>query len=144
MSYSLFMQRFVDGDTGTVPFDVAKPVLERYGKLSQGISGWELSFATSDIADVADVSGDDDEGVSGITLSRPTGSPAMYSFIFAVLQELKMCFFTQDCEAIWATEDLREHVPPDLLAQANDRFEIVTTANALWNDAADVNPTPDG
>ena len=128
MGYTAFCQLFAE--EASIPLDVARPVLERFGQVREAeIGGLELATGVDAIGNFVDLHLDEGGGLSGVSVSRPrTG---FEGFAFALLEELGMAVFGQECEAIFATSDVSEHVPAFMLENAGGRVVVVTSVEDL-------------
>ena len=116
MGFSAFLFKFENGNEGSVSWEKLTEFASKFGKLEETTSGYEIVFEQGIVADAVLVHGGPEQGVSGLTLTKPIDDEYLRPFVFRALVELDMLFFDQDCESGYAATDIREHIPEDLLS----------------------------
>lgn len=130
VGYAVYLQRFHAGEPCGISHHVVEAVLGVHGPVSREGDRWSL--LRPDWAEAIGFTSHPVDGVSAITISRPTNASGLRGFIFEMLQ-LDFVFFTQDLDCIFATEDRRAHLPDEL---RDVSLVLVTSPEEIWPDAA--------
>lgn len=132
MSYSVYVQRFSQGEEATIPYQEIAEILSGLGSLRSAGSFIEFTPSTDDMCEVAILSGSESEGITGISFERPASSVALSQVVFQLLAIPGTCFFEVDCTYVKARADVTNDLPEGLLEQCESgAVTIVTTAEQV-------------
>lgn len=132
MSYSVYVQRFNQGEEAAIPYQDLVEVFSGLGSLGSAGSFIEFTPNTDDLCEVAILSGDEKEGITGIAFERPVASAALSEIVFQLLAIPGTCFFEADCTYVMARSDVTNDLPEGLLDQCESgQVTIVKTAEEV-------------
>ncbi|TQV73834.1 hypothetical protein FLL45_13275 [Aliikangiella marina] len=132
MGYSIYIQKFENGDSANIPFNKFEEVLSKYGKVEDGNVGLEFVSKVGEICDFASIHGDRDSGVSGISFSRPTTHKALPFNVYDLLGLKNTCFFGPDLAFLQSRNDMNEHFPPSLIDGLSSGPEVIKSPTSSW------------
>jgi len=135
MSFSAFLYKFKDRNIDTVPWNEVEKFAKQYGHLGLGVGGYEITFDDEIIADVVDVQGDPENGLSGFSLNRPIECDETYDFIYTALKDFGMIFFDQEYEQAYALKDIGSDIPENLLENFGGVITVIKNKNEIWNNS---------
>ncbi|MCE2597409.1 hypothetical protein K6Y31_21810 [Motilimonas cestriensis] len=124
--------KFQEGEPAIIPWSEAESFAKSFGSLDKGVGGYEITFSDEIIADVIDVLGNPDKGVTGFTLSRPIDGPELKEFVFLALEKFDMLFFDQECDVGYAVKDISTDIPSSMLSGFDGSIKIIDSACDVW------------
>ena len=132
MGYQIFVQKFENGDSGVIPFDEIKSILEKYGSVSEGNFGLEFLSSVGEVCDYASITGKDEGSVTGVSFDRPTDHKLLPAIIFDLLAIENTCFFGPDLEYLQARSDISSQLPESLLESLESGLQVINKAGEAW------------
>jgi len=132
MSYSVFLQKFENGEPASVPYSDVAAVLFQYGMIDSAGSRREFTPREENLCEVGFLSGNESDGIDGISFERPVAGRALPGLIFRLLDLSGMCFFELDCTYVLAKTDVTGDLPEGLVEQcASGRATVISSAEEI-------------
>ena len=132
MSYDIYVQKFVRGESDFIPFDELNLVLQKYGRIEEGDFGFEFISIVGEVCDCAFLSGESLNSITGISFERPTESDILPNIIFDLLSIENTCFFGTDLQYCQSRTEMKSDLPESILNSAENGLQIITTSHEAW------------
>ncbi len=132
MSYSVYFQKFENGDIANIPFKELEQVLSKYGRIEEGNYGLEFVSEMGEMFDYATLTGNQKDGVSGISFDRPTLHNMFPLLIFDLLKIKNTCFFGTDMEFVNSRYEMTKHYPTSLIENLPEGPKVISHAMENW------------
>ena len=132
MGYQVFVQKFENGDSGIIPFEEIKTVLQKYGTIVKGNFGLEFISSVGEVCDYASITGKSKNSISGISFDRPTDHELLPNIIYDLLSIANTCFFGPDLEYLQARSDISAQLPESLLESVESGLQIIRKSGESW------------
>ncbi|WKZ87317.1 hypothetical protein N5B55_21420 [Ralstonia pickettii] len=132
MSYTVFVQKFADGQAGSVPYNSVVSVLRRYGSVSDIGQSVEFIPDGDDLCEIGFVGGNRADGVDGVSFERPVSGGRLRELVFELLDIPGMCYFEVDCRFVLARRDVAVDLPLGLIRQCESgSVTIISSATEV-------------
>lgn len=132
MSYSVFLQKFVGGEPASVPYSEVAAVLSQYGALDWVGPRMKFTPREDNLCEVAFLSGNESDGIDGISFARPAAGRTLPDLVFRLLDLPGMCFFELDCTYVLAKTDVTDELPEGLVEQcASGRATVISSVEEI-------------
>jgi hypothetical protein len=132
MSYSVYVQKFDDGERAYAPFREVASVLEKYGRLALLPDRGEFIPNGEDICEVGYLNGNEELGLDGVGIDRPVSGGRLKTLVFELLGVEGMCYFEQDVTYVLARSDVTPTLPQGLLELCESgRCTVISTAEEI-------------
>lgn len=128
MSYTVFVQKFADGQAGSVPYDSVISVLSRYGSINEVGRSMEFIPEGGDLCEIGFISGNRADGVDGVSFERPVSGGRLRELVFDLLDIPGMCYFEVDCKFVLARTDVAVDLPIGLIDQCESGFVTIISS----------------
>lgn len=132
MSYTVFIQKFKEGEPAPIRFEELDQALSKYGKIENDESGLIVVSAIGDLFETASLSGDVTHGIDAITIHRPRGHKKLSNFIFDLLQFEGTCFFGQGLEFLITRQKNNNELPDDLVNACKSGLTVINSPEESW------------
>jgi len=115
MSYSVYVQKFISGDSAAIDFNAVAAILAPHGTIGDAGRHLEFTPREDNLCEVAILSGSKSDGITGISFERPVTGRGLPELIFALLDIPGTCFYELDCSYVMARSDVTSELPEGLL-----------------------------
>ena len=132
MSYTVYLQKFENGDSGSISCDELEKILTRYGKIEMGHSELEFVSNVGEMFEDATFTGNLEDGISGICFNRPTLNDKFPLLVFDLLKIKNTCFFGTDMEFVNSRYEMTNHYPESLTENLPEEPKIISQAMENW------------
>lgn len=132
MSYSVYVQKFENGDIAGIPFEELEQVLSKYGRIEEGNYGLEFVSEVGEMFESATLTGNQKDGVSGISFNRPTLHNTFPLLIFDLLGIKNTCFFGTDMEFVNSRYEMTNHYPTSLIENLPEKPRVISHVMENW------------
>ena len=132
MSYSVYVQKFENGERAYASFRQVTSILERYGRLALLEDRGEFIPSGEDICDVGYLGGNEKTGTDGVGFDRPVSGVRLRALVFELLGVEGMCYFEQDVRYVLARSDVTATLPEGLLELCETgRCTVISSAEDI-------------
>ncbi|NOQ73924.1 MAG: hypothetical protein GQ574_18100 [Crocinitomix sp.] len=131
MSYTIFIQKFKEGEPSPFNRSELETIISKHGKMSEEEFGVEI-LTEIDMFENADLNGEGTAELSGISFHRPIHCIALQNLIFDVLEVNGTCFFDQNFSYLQTRTLNQADFPEDLIENAEDGITLVQSATEIW------------
>ncbi|NHZ88814.1 hypothetical protein F2P45_07220 [Massilia sp. CCM 8733] len=133
MTTFLYLQRFVNGESAVMPFDVLLSILARHGKPGRGAHDTEITFANG-LAAGATLIGGRTGGALCVGFERPRFDAPLRALVWECMRELGCAVFDDALEMVYTPLRGATGLPPALSAACANGVRRVDSAQQLWPD----------
>ena len=128
MSYSVYIQKFKNGEPSPADFEEVLSVLCRYGSVSNYLGRLEFWPNDEDICEVGFLNGGEVLGITSISFERPIFGGCFAQLVFDLLGISGMCYFEQDCIYVLSKTDVTSDLPDGLAKICKDgRVTVISS-----------------
>lgn len=132
MSYSVYIQKFKNGEPSFANFSDVSAILNKYGSVDRVGGRIEFTPDGDDLCEVGFVGGSEDDGIDSIGFERPISGGRLSLLIFELLAMPGMCYFELECTYVLARSDLTRDLPEGLLKQCESgSVTIISSASEV-------------
>lgn len=124
--------KFEQGQQFVIPFQHLKNLLQPYGRLIKHQGDWCFISDVGVICDNANLLGDAEDEIYGISFERPTIHEKLPEIIFDLLQLENTCFFGVDMEFLQSRTAMANHLPEIFQEAFPDGPQLLKDAFSLW------------
>jgi hypothetical protein len=114
MSYTVFVQKFANGEPSAFPFALVVSILQRYGDVGDAGGRLEFTPADDDLCEVGFVGGSEAKGIESVIFERPVSGGRLAPLVFELLGLPGMCYYELDCSYVLARTEITAELPPGL------------------------------
>lgn len=132
MGYKVYIQKFENGDTTSIPYNELAEILGKYGKIVEGDFGLEFISHVGDICDCTSLVGNLDTGITGITFDRPILHDNLPAIIYELLSLKNTCFFGPNLEFVHTRSEMNDHYPQGLVEHLEKGPKKITSPLDAW------------
>jgi len=132
MGYKVYLHKFENGDTASIPYSDLVGILEKYGEIVEGDFGLEFASKVGDICDCVSFSGDSTAGITGITFDRPILNDKLPEIIYELLGLHNTCFFGPNVEFVHTRSEMDDHYPKGLIEHLEKGPKKVLSPQDTW------------
>lgn len=129
----LYLQRFADGESAVMPFDVLLSILARHGKPGRGLYDTEITFA-NELAAGATLIGARNGGALCVGFERPRFDAPLRALVWECMRELGCAVFDDALEMVYTPLHGDCALPPALMAACANGVRRIDSAQQLWPD----------
>jgi hypothetical protein len=132
MSYSVYLQKFEHGEPASAPYSEVTAIFSLYGSVDAVGSRAEFTPRENTLCEVGFLSGNEQDGIDGISFERPVAGRALPGLIFRLLDLPGMCFFELDCTYVLAKTDVTSDLPEGLAEQCpSGRVTVISSVEEI-------------
>ena len=132
MGYKVYLHKFENGDSASIPYDELLRILQKYGEVVERGFGLEFISQVGDIADSVSLTGNADTGITGITFDRPMSNPRFPEIIYELLGLPNTCFFGPNLKFVHTRSEMNEHYPQGLVEHLPDGPKKIASPADTW------------
>jgi len=134
MSSTIFLHYFSQGRELAVPFKQVIAFLTKYG--TPGVESYsnEIVFPPEEIADIANVVRDGDEGALCVAFNTPIINDQFRQLVFEAMQKFGFSAYEDAFDWVYVLPGSSGNVPQALLEELSDGIQEVQIAAQLWPD----------
>ena len=131
MSYSVYVQKFEQGEQSSASFGEVVAILKKYGSVDRARNRLEFTPNGDDICEVGFIGGDE-EGIVSVAFERPVSGGRLSDLVFELLAVDGMCYFELDCSYVLARTDVTKDLPEGLIEQCEtSRVTVIKTKSEI-------------
>ncbi|SFW37028.1 hypothetical protein [Cellulophaga fucicola] len=132
MSYTVYLQKFKNGDPDNIPFDELEKILSSYGIIEKGYSELEFVSNVGEMFEEATFIGNLEDGISGICFNKPSLNDKFSLLIFDLLKIRNTCFFGTDLKFVNSRYEMKTHLPQSLIISIQEEPKVISNAIDNW------------
>ena len=132
MGTTVFLQKFVGGEEVTVPFGPVVEFLSKYGTPGRGLGSVEVTFPPDEIAEVANVIGDEKSGVTCLGLERPVFGDCFRQFAFEAMEKFGFAFFDDSLDSVYVLNCGIEDFPEPIRLESENGIKRIANFREIW------------
>lgn len=132
MGYKVYIQKFENGDSASIPFGELVEILEKFGEIVEGDFGLEFISNVGDICDCVSLTGNLDTGITGITFDRPILHAKLPEIIYELLSLNNTCFFGPNLEFVHTRSEMNDHYPQGLVEHLEGGPKKILSPADAW------------
>ena len=131
MGWTDWIVSFDEGQQIYWPWEEVVEFVQQYGKLQKSPYAQQIHNLQMEnpISESVSIHGSAEEGVSAISISRPTDNVYIRPFVYKALLKFNAILCDQNFTSGCAATDLSGHIPASIL---NDGLTIVSSANEIY------------
>ncbi|UOD31302.1 hypothetical protein INH39_06195 [Massilia violaceinigra] len=133
MTTFLYLQRFADGESAVMPFDVLLSILARHGKPGRGAHDTEITFANG-LAAGATLIGGRTGGALCVGFERPRFDAPLRALVWECMRELGCVAFDDALEMVYAPLHGATSLSPAFISACANGVRRVDSVQQLWPD----------
>ncbi|WP_146095804.1 hypothetical protein [Xanthomonas arboricola] len=134
MSSTVFLHKFHQGREVAIPFDEAIEFLSGYGTPGNGDYRSHVTFPPDEIAEIANVVGDEARGALCIAFNRPFINDQFRTLVFEAMQQFGLTAYEDTFDWVYVLPASDGDVPQALLDELSSGVREVSTAGQLWQE----------
>lgn len=132
MGYKVYLHKFENGDTASIPYSDLVGILEKYGEIVEGDFALEFASKVGDICDCMSFLGNSATGITGITFDRPILNGKLPEIIYELLGLHNTCFFGPNVEFVHTRSEMDDHYPKGLIEHLENGPKKVLSPQDTW------------